>query len=653
MKKTLVLVMFFITTCLFSQTTAGSYTVENLDSNSKNSDFGTTFYGEDQIIFSSSRGAGVLQKKWKENNQPFLDLYIGTVNEDGSVAKVKNFSSTLNSKYHESSVSFTPDQKIVYFTRNNEYNENLNKKVIEKEDKQQKEEEEEKKKKERKKKKEKIEKTTYLAIYRADVNDTGQWTNIESLPFNNRNYSVGHPAVNRDGTKLYFTSDMPGAYGSTDIFVVDILDEGKYSKPKNLGRKINTLGREMFPYIDSKNNLYFSSDSRKGGLGALDIYAVKIYDNNSISSSLHLGEPINSEEDDFGLILNNDTNQGYFSSNRDKGKGDDDIYHFIASPPLNIGCTQSITGVVKNTKTSKPISNAVVVLLDEKGNEQQTFKTKRNGIFKIEAPCDGTYKIIASKNDFEKDEEEFTTENNPDTELELTLNLKPISKCVQNISGIVKDIKTTKPISNVLISILNNKGKEVETFKTDINGRFNTALPCESDYKALGSKDKYENDEKGFVTGTNPNEKIELALSLKLKPDLTEIKIVKDKVIVNIDPIYFELNKENITEEAAIELNKVVTIMNKYPKLKIEGGSHTDTRGTGSYNLDLSTKRANSTVEYIINQGINSSRIKAKGYGETRPANHCLNGVRCSDAEHKQNRRTEFVILNPEVLGYY
>jgi Tol biopolymer transport system component len=104
-------------------------------------------------------------------------------------------------------------------------------------------------------------KTAYLLIYRADVDFDGKWTNITSLPFNNRNYSVAHPTVSRDGSKLYFASDMPGAYGGQDIFVVDILANGKYSKPRNMGRKVNTLGSEMFPYIDSKNNLYFSSDS--------------------------------------------------------------------------------------------------------------------------------------------------------------------------------------------------------------------------------------------------------------------------------------------------------------------------------------------------------------------------------------------------------
>jgi outer membrane protein OmpA-like peptidoglycan-associated protein len=631
----------------FSQTTPGEYTIDNLKSNSKNSDFGPTFFGDNKIIFSSSRGGG---KKW-DNDQPFLDLYEGVINQDGSVTKVKRLSSTINSKYHESSVSFSPDKKTVYFTRNNDYDDNYETSIevdttlVIKTVKRRRGDPYKKAKKEK-------QKMTYIAMYRADIDESGKWKNITPLPFNNRNYSVGHPAVNRDGTKLYFTSDMPGTYGGTDIFVVNILSDGEYSKPKNLGRKINTLGREMFPYIDTKNILYFSSDSRKGGLGELDIYAVKIYDN-SISKALHLGAPINSKNDDFGIILNNDIDEGYFSSTRKGGKGDDDIYHFLASPPLNIECTQSVTGVIKNTKTSKPIANALVVLLNENGEEQNTYKTKSNGKYKFEAPCDTNFKIIASKDRYESDNGEFLTKNDPGTKLELNLNLKPIIVCLQVVNGMVRDTRTKKAISNATISIVDETGKKLNIANTNSKGVFTIKVLCDANYKLTASKDKYENDDEFLSAGKKSGDIVNIEMQLKLKPDLTEVKILKNKVIVNIDPIYFELNKANINKDAATELNKVVAIMKKYPKLIIEGGSHTDVRGTSGYNLDLSTRRANSTVSYIINHGIDASRITAKGYGESQPANHCLQGVRCSDEEHRQNRRTEFVILNPDVLGYY
>ncbi|MCF6350530.1 MAG: OmpA family protein [Flavobacteriaceae bacterium] len=656
MKKFTFLILTLLLTIIgFSQTTPGKYTVSNLKSNSNNSDFGPTLFGESKIIFSSSRGIG---KKWEGNNQPFLDLYTGTVNEDGSVNKVKKFLSNTDSKYHESSVSFTPNQKAVFFTRNNKYDDNLN--IVKVIDSVSVHSDSSKIKKIRKKRRERFKenelakekklKTTYLAIYRAEVIN-GKWVNIEPLPFNNRNYSVGHPSVNRDGTKLYFTSDMPGSYGKSDIFVVDILSDSTYSKPKNLGRKINTLGSEMFPYIDSKNILYFSSDSRTGGLGNLDIYATKIYDK-SISDALHLGVPINSEFDDFAYALNNNINQGYFSSNRKNGKGDDDIYHFSASVPLHIECTQNVSGTVKSTEKEKPISNALVTLLNKNGDQLKTVKADSKGVFNLAVPCDSELKIVASKDDFEDDFEEFKTENNPNTSLDLNLNLKPAIVCKQDVTGIVKNANTAKPISNALVRIVDKDGKDQYSVEADSKGVFNVKLPCENNFRIIASKIKFVSDTRKISTAKNPKSKLKLILNLKPEIDTTEVRIIKNKVVVNVDPIYFELNKNNINKGAAFELDKVVAIMEKYPKLIIEGGSHTDVRGKKSNNLDLSIRRANSTIAYIVSKGIDSKRITAKGYGETQPTNRCIEGVRCNDEEHAKNRRTEFVILNPEVLGY-
>ena len=533
MKKTVLFVLTIFSFIVgYSQTTAGEYKVENLDINTKYQDFGTTFYGKDKVIFSSSRPkpGTILQTKWKENGQPFLDLYEGTINEDGTISDVKLFSKTLNTKYHEATVSFTPDQKEVYFTRDYFVNNKLQKDDSG---------------------------VTNLAIMHANVSPDGSWTDIESLPFNNAAYSCGHPSINKDGTKLYFTSDMPGTIGGTDIFVVDILPNGTYGIPRNLGKKVNTLGKEMFPNIDDENILYFSSDSKKDGFGGLDVYAVKIY-KKSISDALHLGKPVNSEADDFAYILKNDVHEGYFSSNREGGKGDDDIYHFTSSPPLKIECKQWVNGVAKNKKTGEVLPNAVVVLFDDKDNELDSTTSNENGEFKFEIDCKNSYKVVGAKEKFEKDEYSFTTEENPDEIVKMTLNLQPIPEVVK----------------------------------------------------------------------------------------------VRKKVVVNINPIYFDFDKANIRPDAAVELDKVVAIMKKYPDLKIEAGSHTDSRGPAEYNQILSERRAKSTVAYIVSKGIDASRLTAKGYGESQLTNNCDGTVKCTEEQHQQNRRTEFVILNPDVLGY-
>jgi len=529
---TILLSILFASSFIFAQTTAGEYEVDNLESNTKFSDFGTAYYGDNKIIFSSSRDSGLLKSVWKDNDQPYLDLFEGVINVDGTVSEVKAFSNHLNSKFHEAAVSFTPDQSVVYFTRDNFYANNLGKDD---------------------------DGVTNLAIYKATVTPDGGWTNIMPLPFNNESYSVGHPAVNKDGTKLYFISDMPGTYGKTDIFVVDINDDGTYGIPKNLGDKINTTGKEMFPFIDAEDILYFSSDSRKDGMGGLDVFASKVFDT-SFSDVLHLGQPVNSEADDFAYILKNGDkkNEGFFSSNREGGKGDDDIYHFVSSPPLKIDCKQEVVGIVTNVETSKELDAATVVLFDSEDNEVSTTTSNEKGVFTFTVDCEKAYKIVVSKEKYESANVEFTAGDTHDDKINVALNIKPIA----------------------------------------------------------------------------------------------EVVVVREKVIVNIAPIYFDFDKANIRLDAITELDKVIAIMKKYPELLIEGGSHTDSRGPVDYNAMLSAKRANATVDYIVNHGIDKSRISAKGYGESQLINHCNGTVKCAESEHEQNRRTEFVILNPDTLGY-
>ncbi|HIE44788.1 MAG TPA: hypothetical protein EYP87_01125, partial [Flavobacteriaceae bacterium] len=510
---------------------------------------------------------------------PFLDLYEAVIESNGQISDVKNLSARLDSKYHESNVAFAPDLKSVYFTRNNIKEEDT--KVIEVKDNSPRRG---RKRGENTKIIEK-DKTINLSIYRADVTYDGTWKNIAPLPFNSKNYSIGHPTVSKDGKKLYFTSDMPGSYGMSDIFVVDIKEDGTFSRPENLGKKINTLGKEMFPFIDENNILYFASDSRKGGFGGLDIYAVKIYEN-SLSEVIHLGAPINTEKDDFSLIINNDNNQGYFSSNRKGGIGDDDIYHFVANPPVQFECDQLLVGVVKddNGKTLKDVN---ISILNNDGKEISSTTTKSNGGYKINIPCDSKIKIVGTKFSYLDDEKELVLENNPEGKAQVDLQLTKIVVCKQSVNLQVQNIRTSKPIPYAMVNVYDMKGRKISTEKADKRGAVNFDLPCSKEFRITATKDKYDNSEILFKSNKGGLTQ-KAVLNMKLTPDLTEVKILKNKVIVNINPIYFPLNSATITPTSATELNKVVDIMRKYPKLKIEGGSHTDSRGGHAYNLDLS-----------------------------------------------------------------
>ena len=520
-KKCIIIAILFSMSIISAQTTAGKYTIKNINVNTKYADFGTTYFGNDSIIFSSPTKKSLIRNVWKPNEQPYLDLFIGVKGEEGEIIGKKKIKGNVNTKFHEAIVTFTKDMKTVYYTGNNNYQNTV---------------------------KNDSTGTLRLQLYKAKVMSDGAWTDIEKLPFNNDNYSTGHPALSADGKKLYFVSDRPGSIGGTDIYVVNIKGDGSYSSPKNLGKNVNTKGKEMFPFVTEDNLIYYSSDGHHGS-GGLDIFANRMYDN-TISRSLNIGSPINSAKDDFALIMKE--GKGYFSSSRDEGKGDDDIYSFLTNEPLNIDCTQQVTGIVRNKHNQEVLAGAEVKLFDKDGKELETVITDNKGVYTFTVKCNSSYKIVADKDVFHDDNATLITVND-----------------------------------------IIDKSLEV---------------------------------------------------SLALEPEVIENKI-------NIENIYFDLDKSNIRPDAAAELDKLVQIMKDNPELSIEAGSHTDSRETGKYNNRLSSRRARATLRYIVSKGISRKRITAKGFGETQLTNKCSDDVECTDEEHQVNRRTEFVVVTQEGEG--
>ena len=405
MKK--IITLFYLLFCVVlitAQTTPGEYTIKNIDINTKNSDFGTAFLGKDRIIFAApSENVIIVNKVWNENGQKFLDLYTGIITEDRQLIDKKRLSGDVNTKYHEAGVAITKDLKTVYFTANNFY-----------------------------KKKFLTDSSgiNNLQIFRAQLDVDGKWTSKEKLPFNNDQYSVGHPALNHDDSKLYFVSDMPGSYGKTDLYVVDINEDGSFGIPRNLGPKINSIEKEMFPYIGKDNILYFSTNGHPG-FGELDIFASKIFDN-SVSQPINLDEPVNSPDDDFAFIIDDARDRGFFSSNRKEGKGDDDIYSFLASPGLYIHCEQVIIGVVRSESSGDLLPGAKVVLLDEDGDEISSTIADADGSYVLEgAICDTDVIVIGSLERYLNDEHEITMVNDIDSAPYL-LNLNLPDQFVSN-----------------------------------------------------------------------------------------------------------------------------------------------------------------------------------------------------------------------------
>jgi outer membrane protein OmpA-like peptidoglycan-associated protein/tetratricopeptide (TPR) repeat protein len=340
------------------------YIVETTKINTEQSDFSSAFFGEDRLVFSSTYQASG-QRDYDWTGEPFLDLYIADIGEEGQLENTQQIEGDINTAFHESSAVFTKDLKTVYFTRNNYKNG--------------------KKRTDRKN-------TVRLKLLTASVDEDGNWSDVEELPFNNDNYSVAHPALSLDGKKLFFASDMPGTTGESDLWYVDIYNDGSYGDPINLGQKVNTEGRESFPYIASDGTLYFTSDALIG-FGGFDVFKAELSDSGIARDPENMGLPINSAGDDFGFLLQTDTNTGYISSNRDgnRGSASDQIYYFKPSK-----CVVEIAGLVRDSNTGNLMPGATVKLLDMGMNiiAEQIVQQDARYSFPEEVECGQTYYLI-------------------------------------------------------------------------------------------------------------------------------------------------------------------------------------------------------------------------------------------------------------------
>ena len=220
--------------------------------------------------------------------------------------------------------------------------------------------------------------------------------------------------------------------------------------------------------------------------------------------------------------------------------------------------------------------------------------------------------------------------------------LTPV-KCKSVITGKILDIKTNKLLYNAVVQIHNEQGKLIETLSLDGQSSFNLKVDCEYNYIATVYLKGYTK-KTVLINKSFKNNEI-ITKSIMLKP-IEEFVSTYGKKSIKTNVIYFDLDSDEIGSEAAIEINKVIGVLISYPNIKIEVASHTDSKAPDNYNLTLSQRRANSTVDYMISNGIDPNRLVAKGYGETKLVNKCSNGVPCTNAEHELNRRTEFNIID-------
>ncbi len=518
------------------------YSIEIMAFNSGYADYSPVLYKNNQLIFTSDRTSSTGKDTYNWTGNKFSDLY--TI--DLESAAVSTFDPVINSPDNEGTVTFRGDFKEMYFTRC--YG-------GKKED-------------------------NYCRIMKSEFAD-GAWSNPVAIElFEEKSVNYGHPSLSQDGNTLYFSCNHPDGYGGFDIYYVERTKTG-WSYPKMMGRTVNTVGNEKFPFID-RDTLYFSSDYLPG-MGGLDIFRTFKLNDGNWGPAFNLKPPINSGGDDFGYIIDYSApkrdkkvlHSGYFTSTRLEGIGDDDIYKFVKRelPP----------------PPEPPVEPEIV---------------------EVEEPN----KII--------------------------LDGYVLEKIYENPTNPNSKVLGRKPLDAATVDIVYN-GK-TETVTVGENGFFSLELEEDIDYSFTAKKPDYLTNQETFSTksiGIDPN----------IKVQKYEIEIVLDKIFYNqdivLENIYYDFNKWDIREDAEATLNELTKNLNLNPDIKIQLGSHTDCRGSGRFNLELSQKRAQSAVDYLIDKGIDPNRLIAKGYGEEVPEVACICS-RCTEEEHQENRRTTFRIMD-------
>ncbi|MBN8653788.1 MAG: PD40 domain-containing protein [Cytophagales bacterium] len=483
-------------------------------------------YSNSQLYFTSSRANA---KIYEATGTPFTDLYVAATNganvDVNTIAPLPDFINAPN--INEGTITFTPDGKTMIFGKGNSG-----------------------------KRKGTPDVDLYLSRFR-----NGSWEEPIPLNINQPDAWESTPALAPDGRTLYFSSNRKGGYGGLDLYSAQMDGRGRFSRVRNLGPEINTAGSELFPHVADNGKLYFSSDGHPG-YGMLDIFVVNRANGKTVIENL--GQPVNSPADDFGIHLFK-ADRGFFTSNREEGKGDDDIYTFVNEDP-NLKVVNyylaGITYMTRRDSTREILPNTKVTLLDQEGEGMQEFVTGNDGKFLFRVYENENYTLIGETDG-------FITKRQPYTTVGKSVPLETLKDLVTNIT-----------LDTILVL----------------------------DRKQTG-------------------------ISFVLKN------------------IYFGYDSADIRRESALELDKLVTLLNDNPDISIEMGSHTDSVASNAYNIELSQRRANATVNYLIRKGIDASRLTAKGYGEEVPIARNTNPDGTDNPQGRQrNRRTEFRIVS---IGTY
>ena len=518
------------------------YTIERSKFNSRALDYSPTVFMGNALVFISDRKESTGEEAYNWTGRDFMDLFMVDLN----TGEVAPFDAQINSPDNEGPATFSKDFNEIIFTRCFGDEDNA----------------------------------AYCKLM-SSVKEGDRWSPPMVLPFTEPAINYMHPSLSEDGNTLYFTAKHPDGWGEFDIYAVDRI-AGEWDEPRLLGRNVNTIGNERFPYID-KDTLYFSSDFHNG-MGGLDIFRTYKYKNDDWAPVFNLKAPINSGADDFGYVVDYRApiiepkviHKGYFTSTREDSKGNDDIYAFtrmVPPPP----------------PPPPPIDSAKIL-----AEIEHSLILKGYVLEKI-----------------------YQTPNNPNSKV---LGRKPLPGASVEIQ--LDDI--------------------TETIRVGEDGLFEILMEENSIYKFVASQEGYLSNDAKFSTKNiakdpkNPTQEFLVEIELD--------KIFKNQEIV-LNNIYYDYNESYIRSDAKPTLNELADILLQNPAINIELASHTDCRGEVKYNQELSQRRAQAAVTYLESIGVAPNRLTARGYGKNALLIDDCVCTKCSEEVHQANRRTTFKII--------
>lgn len=550
----------------------GSVQVSKLGINSSERDYSPVFFKRG-ILFVSERPHQLIFKKKKEENDltkiHYSNLFFSKKRAEGYFEEPEMLGATINTDFHEGPMCVYQNQQKLVFTRNNYLKRRMSSNG---------------------------DGVKMLQLYFADLNKHDDWGNVTPFEHNNKNYSSAHPAMSEDGTLLIFASNMPGGFGGSDLYYCRLKADSSWTKPVNLGKKINTEGNEYFPSLDGQT-LYFASNGHPG-IGGLDIYQTT-FQNETVGEIKNLGVPINSYADDFGYIVDATGNTGYFSSNRENALNDD-IYEF-SKVPVSLSID-----LVDARSLEKLKAGQVTVALG--GANNKTWDYKGNKI-RLTSVLNAKHTVTMKAPQY-FDLKTFieTGTNNPKETREYTFKLKRKPDLVNDSIQLI--------VNGEQIFLAFDKNVYTPHYGNDViltDGVHDISL--------------------GFALSQKEH--------MKLPSTLIRNGYKIKKPIV-VDNIYYATNIYDLRKQDKVVLKEYADVMAEFDELNLFINSHSDSRGSKQYNLQLSEKRAEAARAYLMSNGVPADRMNMLYFGEHVPENDCIDGVNCTDEDYQQNRKSEF-----------